>query len=62
MEHCVYYGNSFFLYHSKSVIKVVVMLNKYKHVCVICGQTGSLATDNVLSRAEYSVASCWYSQ
>ena len=25
------------------------MLNKYKHICVICQQTGSLATDNVHS-------------
>ena len=33
----------FVLYHSKSVIKVLVMLNKYKHICVICRQTGSLA-------------------
>ena len=23
------------------------MLDKYKHICVICRQTGSLATDNV---------------
>ena len=37
------------LYHSKSVIKAIVMLNKYKHICVICRQTGSLATDNVPS-------------
>ena len=55
----------FFLYHSKSVIKVLVILNKYKHICVICRKTGSLATDNVPSRTEYSIAehqSCWYSQ
>ena len=25
-------------------------VNKYKHICVICRQTGSLATDNVPSR------------
>ena len=32
------------------------MLNKYKHICVICRQTGSSATDNVPSRTEYSIA------
>ena len=38
------------------------MLNKYKHICVICRQTGALATDIVPNRTEYSIASCWYSQ
>ena len=52
----------FFLYHSKFVIKVLDILDKYKHICVICRQTGSLAIDNVPSRTEYSIASCWYSQ
>ena len=45
----------FYLYHSKSVIKVLVMFDKYKHICVICRQTSSLATDNVPSLTEYSL-------
>ena len=32
------------------------MLDKYKHICFICRQTGSLATDAVPSRTEYSLA------
>ena len=52
MKHRVLW-KQFFLYHSKSVIKVLVVLNKYKHICVICRQTGSLATDNVPSRTVY---------
>ena len=46
----------FYLYHLKSDIKVLVILDKYKHICIICRQTGSLATDNVPSRTEYSLA------
>ena len=40
----------------KIFIEVLVMLDKYKHICIICRQTGSLATDNVPSCAEYSLA------